>query len=114
VYRYFQHEETLAIVRRLREAGVTSAAPPRQREDIAFFSGKTFVLTGTLSTMSREDAKERIVRAGGKVVGSVSKNTDYVVAGAAAGSKLEKAEKLGVPVIDEDTMLAELQSTTSS
>lgn len=113
VYRYFQHEESLAIVRRLREAGVTSAAPPRQREDVAFFSGKTFVLTGTLATMSREDAKERILRAGGKVAGSVSKNTDYVVAGAAAGSKLEKAEKLGVPVIDEDTLLAELPSTTS-
>ncbi|MNT71761.1 DNA ligase [compost metagenome] len=69
-------------------------------------SGKTFVLTGTLPTMSREDAKELLEAAGAKVAGSVSKKTDYVVAGAEAGSKLDKAEALGVPVLDEAGMLA--------
>jgi DNA ligase (NAD+) len=64
-------------------------------------AGLTFVITGTLPTMSREEAKEFIKARGGKVTDSVSKNTDYLVAGEAAGSKLEKAIKLGVPVIDE-------------
>jgi DNA ligase (NAD+) len=64
-------------------------------------SGKTFVLTGTLSQMSREDAAEAVQSRGGKVTGSVSRKTDYVVAGADPGSKLTKAESLGVTVIDE-------------
>jgi DNA ligase (NAD+) len=65
------------------------------------FTGKTFVLTGTLPTLKREEAEQRILAAGGKVSGSVSKKTSYVLAGADAGSKLEKAQALGVPVIDE-------------
>ncbi len=68
-------------------------------------AGKTFVLTGTLPDLTREEATERIVRAGGKVTGSVSKKTDYVVAGASPGSKLEKAERLGVTVLDEAGLL---------
>jgi DNA ligase (NAD+) len=72
-------------------------------------SGKTFVLTGALPTLSREDAKEKIEAAGGKVSGSVSKKTHYVVAGADAGSKLAKAEELGVTVIDEAELLKLLQ-----
>jgi DNA ligase (NAD+) len=64
-------------------------------------TGKTFVLTGTLSSMSREKATEEIQARGGKVTGSVSKKTSYVVAGADAGSKLQKAESVGVPVLDE-------------
>jgi DNA ligase (NAD+) len=71
-------------------------------------SGKTLVLTGTLPTLGREDAKEMIESLGGKVAGSVSKKTDWVVAGAEAGSKLAKAESLGVPVIDEAALLAML------
>ncbi len=77
-----------------------SSASPADRS-----AGLTFVLTGTLPSLSREEAKERIEAAGGKVTGSVSKKTDYVVAGEDAGSKLDKAQELGVKVIDEGQLL---------
>jgi DNA ligase (NAD+) len=69
------------------------------------FSGKTWVLTGTLSAMTREAAQEKILELGGKVSGSVSKKTDYVIAGEDAGSKLRKAQELGVQVISERQFL---------
>jgi len=69
------------------------------------FAGKTIVLTGTLPTMSREEATAKIEAAGGKVTGSVSKKTDFVVAGAEAGSKLDKARELGVKILDEPGFL---------
>jgi len=75
------------------------------------FSGKTFVLTGTLATMTREQAKEKLEALGAKVSGSVSKKTAYVVAGAEAGSKLDKAGELGVAVLDEQQFLALLENT---
>ena len=74
------------------------------------FSGKTIVLTGTLTQMSRQEAEEAIARMGGKVTGSVSKKTDLVIAGDKAGSKLEKAEKLGVEVMDEAGFLQVLEA----
>jgi DNA ligase (NAD+) len=87
-----------ALVRELQAAGVHPAPPAASANSLA---GKTFVLTGTLPTLSREAATEKIEAAGGKVSGSVSKKTHYVVAGEEAGSKLEKARALGVPVLDE-------------
>ena len=80
------------------------AAPASDR-----YAGKTFVLTGTLPTLSRDEASALIKAQGGKVSGSVSKKTDFVVAGEAAGSKLTKANELGVTVIDEATLLEMLK-----
>ncbi|MBP3370410.1 MAG: hypothetical protein J6L85_06625, partial [Clostridia bacterium] len=77
------------------------------------FAGLSFVLTGTLPTMSRDEASDLIKQAGGKVVGSVSKKTDYVVAGDAAGSKLTKAQTLGIKVISEEELLAMLKGQNS-
>lgn len=93
------------VIKRLRDAGVswsdTEPVPAGRR----MFAGKTLVLTGTLPTLKRDEAKALIEAAGGKVSGSVSKKTDFVVAGEEAGSKLEKAQELGVPVIDEAALL---------
>ena len=107
VVNYFSHEQNRALCRRLTEAGLvtkSTAAPTGDR-----YAGKTFVLTGTLPTMSRDEASALIKAQGGKVSGSVSKKTDYVVAGEAAGSKLTKAIELGVTVIDEATLLEMLK-----
>ena len=97
---FFKQAPNLEMVERLREAGVVMEAPKRVRAD-GTLSGKTLVLTGTLPTLTREEATELIAGAGGKVTGSVSKKTDYVVAGSEAGSKLTKAEQLGITVLDE-------------
>ena len=75
-------------------------------------SGLTFVITGTLPSLSREEAKERIEAAGGKVAGSVSRKTSYVLAGEEAGSKLTKAQDLGVQVIDEAALVHMLEGTS--
>jgi DNA ligase (NAD+) len=83
--------------------------PPEPPKDGGPFAGKSVVLTGTLTTMSREQAKEEIERRGGKVSGSVSKKTSLVVAGEDAGSKLVKARELGVAVVDEQTFKTMLE-----
>ncbi|MGO4329950.1 NAD-dependent DNA ligase LigA [Cupriavidus sp. 2TAF22] len=104
---FLAEPHNVEVIEQLRAAGVHwTESEPAARAAPAPLAGKTFVLTGTLPTLSREDAKERLEAAGAKVAGSVSKKTDYVVAGAEAGSKLEKAEALGVPVLDEAAMLA--------
>ena len=96
-----------ALIGRLREAGLNFTSQLYQpRAAAGPFAGKTFVLTGTLPTLTREAAAAKIEACGGRVSGSVSKKTDYVVAGMEAGSKLEKAEKLGVKIIDEKELLA--------
>jgi DNA ligase (NAD+) len=100
VAAYFQDADNAAIVDRLLAGGITWPAPA-PIDAHTEFTGKTFVLTGTLETMTREAAEEAIVQLGGKVSGSVSKKTHYVVAGAEAGSKLTKAQQLGIAVLDE-------------
>ena len=103
VREFFSNQRNLALIERLRKAGLTFTAEKKVRGTA--LAGLTFVLTGTLPTLTREAAKERIEAAGGKVSGSVSKKTSYVVAGEEAGSKLANAEKLGVPVLNEAGLL---------
>ncbi|WP_296869637.1 NAD-dependent DNA ligase LigA [Tibeticola sp.] len=103
---FFDQPHNREVVEQLRACGVHwTEGPPAERTPQPL-SGKTFVLTGTLPTLSREEAKALLEAAGAKVSGSVSKKTDYVVAGAEAGSKLDKARELGVAVIDEAQMRA--------
>ena len=104
---FFADDATRALCDRLIAAGVLTEAVAEKPADT--LAGLTFVLTGTLPTMSRDEASALIKRAGGKVSGSVSKKTSYVVAGEEAGSKLTKANDLGVPVIDEATLLGMLK-----
>jgi DNA ligase (NAD+) len=103
VHEFFAEPRNRELIERLRAAGLTFIAEKRKRS--AKLEGLAFVLTGTLPTLSREDAKERIEAAGGRVSGSVSKKTSYVVAGDDAGSKLDKARDLKVPVIGEPELL---------
>jgi DNA ligase (NAD+) len=102
VVNFFAHESNIELCHKLTEAGVLTEAVKEAASDK--FEGLTFVLTGTLPTMSRDEASELIKAQGGKVAGSVSKKTSYVVAGEAAGSKLTKAQDLGVTIIDEDEL----------
>ena len=108
VAAYFHDPDNAAILDRLLDAGITWPAPAPAASD-AQLAGKTFVLTGTLQGLTREAAEEAIVQLGGKVSGSVSKKTHYVVAGADAGSKLKKAQDLGVTVLDEAAFLKMLK-----
>lgn len=104
---FFALEGTKELLCELKELGLNFTAA--KKELGGELSGKTFVLTGTLPTLKREEAKEMIEAAGGKVSGSVSKKTNYVVAGEAAGSKLTKAGDLGIPVLTEEQLLTLLQ-----
>jgi len=102
---FFREPHNLEVIQELRKRHVSWPESEPQRAPVRALAGKTFVLTGTLPSLAREEAKERILQAGGKVVGSVSKKTDYVVAGEESGSKLDKARKLSVAVLDEDGLL---------
>jgi len=104
IHEFFAEPHNIELVKRLKAHGLNFKGVKKQRGTA--LAGKTFVLTGTLPNYSRDAAKKMIEDAGGKVAGSVSKKTDYVVAGADAGSKLDKARELGVPVIDEAEMVA--------
>ena len=107
VRNFFAEESNREVIAQLRKEGVRWPAPVvvNAEEIDSPFAGKTVVLTGSLSQLSRDDAKARLVALGAKVAGSVSKKTDLVIAGEAAGSKLAKAQELGIAVIDEDEML---------
>ncbi len=103
VYNAFHEEHMIALIQRLKECGVNTEYEKVQQDDR--FAGKTFVLTGTLPTLKRNDAKELIEKFGGKVSGSVSKKTDFVLAGEEAGSKLTKAQELGIKIISEEEFM---------
>jgi DNA ligase (NAD+) len=109
IVRFFEEPRNSELVERLREAGLQFHYSAPKRES-ALLAGKTFVLTGTLPSLTRDEAKARIEAAGGKVSGSVSRKTSYVVAGEEAGSKLDKAKELGVPIIGEKQLLDMLAS----
>ena len=104
VTAFFAEEHNRKVIEELVNEGITWPVIAASEAKTSEVAGKTFVLTGTLPTLSRDEAKDMLIAAGAKVSGSVSKKTNYVVAGAEAGSKLEKARALGVLVIDEDEL----------
>lgn len=110
ISQFFVEPHNLEVIKQLRANGVHWVEGERAPRPVeSAITGKTFVLTGTLPSLSRDEAKEKIESLGGKVSGSVSKKTDFVVAGAEAGSKLAKAQELGVPVLDESGLMALLE-----
>jgi len=108
IKQFFLDKKNIKLIEELRKSGLTFTSEKKEIVQSAL-TGKTFVLTGTLSSLSRDDAGARIIALGGKVTSSVSKNTDFVIAGEKAGSKLSKAESLGVKVLDETTFLKMLE-----
>ncbi len=113
ISHFFAEPENLKVIRELQDLGVTWEEGLGTTNEDLIFSGKTFVLTGTLPSLSRDEASEMIRKAGGKVSGSVSKKTSYVLAGEAAGSKLSKAQSLGVTVISQEQFLEMLSKEKS-
>ena len=109
IRQFFAEQRNRDLVEKLRAAGLQFTGEKRRKKE-GPLTGLTFVLTGTLPTLTREDAKARIEAAGGKVAGSVSSKTSYVVAGEEAGSKLERARALKIPVLDEAGLFAMLAS----
>ncbi|WP_217589402.1 NAD-dependent DNA ligase LigA [Burkholderia sp. GbtcB21] len=114
LHQFFAEEHNRTVIEQLRAPGKVTwpEGPPAPKAPQGVLAGKTVVLTGTLPTLTRDAAKEMLEAAGAKVAGSVSKKTDYVVAGAEAGSKLAKAEELGIPVLDEDGLHQLLEGNT--
>jgi len=111
IFSFFREQHNVDVIKQLRdEAGIVWSEHEGESLQQLPLSGKTFVLTGSLS-MSRDEAKEKLESLGAKVAGSVSKKTDYVVAGAEAGSKLDKARELGVPVLDEQGLVELINQT---
>lgn len=108
VVKFFSEQHNRKIIERLKKHGLNFSSAKKVSKE-TFFTGKTFVLTGTLSNYSREEAGDKIVLYGGKVTSSVSKNTDFILAGENAGSKLTKAEKLGITVMNEKEFIKHLE-----
>jgi DNA ligase (NAD+) len=104
IHDWFRESRNIKLLERLAHVGVTVMAEPRSAK-MGKLAGKTFVLTGSLESMSRDAAKEQVRAMGGNASESVSRETDYVVAGSEPGSKYEKAKKLGVTIIDEREFL---------
>jgi DNA ligase (NAD+) len=102
VVRFFSHEQTADTIKKLRDAGVNLKSIKKEKSNDNRFASLTFVLTGTVESYTRKEASDIIQGFGGKVSGSVSKNTDYVLAGKEAGSKLDRAKELGIKIIGED------------
>ena len=100
IYEFFKQEQTIDLINKLKAAGVNMESLEEENEDQRF-AGMTFVLTGALDSFTRDEASDIIEKFGGKTSGSVSKKTTYVLAGEDAGSKLTKAQSLGVTVISE-------------
>lgn len=114
IHTFFAQPHNREVVAQLRAVGITWPEGQPAAQALLPLTGKTFVITGTLPTLSRDEAKELLEAAGAKVAGSVSKKTSYLVAGAEAGSKLDKAQALGVPVLDEAGMRALLAAGTQA
>ena len=106
VQHFFSEEHNREIIAKLLEAGIHWPKIEKKSEDEQPLAGQVFVLTGTLSAMGRDEAKAKLQALGAKVSGSVSVKTQFVIAGANAGSKLKKAEELSIRVMSEDDMLA--------
>jgi DNA ligase (NAD+) len=114
IAQFFGEKRNRELVEKLRHAGLQFTGEKQPKKKSGPLAGLTFVITGTLPTLKREEAKERIERAGGKVAGSVSSKTSYLLAGDDAGSKLDKARELNVPILDETGLLAMLDSRSES
>jgi DNA ligase (NAD+) len=108
IVKYFSNSESNNLIHQLMAAGLNTEEAEAAVIKENFFNGKTFVITGTLESMGRDDAKDKVMSLGGKVAGSVSSKTNYLIAGAEAGSKLEKAESLGVAILNEKEFLEKL------
>lgn len=114
IVQFFSEAHNRDVIQKLRSAGVHWTETQAHTKSAGKLINKSFVLTGTLPTLSRDEAREKIEALGGKVAGSVSSKTDYVIAGAEAGSKLEKARSLGVNILDEAGLLALLDEMRST
>ena len=115
IVAFFKEPHNRTVIEALIAAGVMWPAVEAPTEGTtSLVAGKTFVLTGTLPTLSRDEAKDLLIAAGAKVSGSVSKKTDFVVAGTEAGSKLEKAQTLGIRILDEEALMAMLKPSAES
>jgi len=109
---FFQQTHNIEVIKQLIDVGISWPKLEKQRTETQKFKGKTFVITGTLETLKRDELKDQLQALGAKVSSSVSSKTDYLVAGHEAGSKLDKAKKLAVEIIDESTVLAMLSETS--